>query len=45
MAWLQLLDFPDVCFRFDIVEVVISEGKTEIVILKNAFALPERYRL
>jgi putative endonuclease len=45
IAWLRLLDFPDIPFRFDIVEVVISGGKPEIVILKNAFALPERYQL
>lgn len=45
IAWLRLLDFPDIRYRFDIVEVIAAEGaKPEIVIIENAFTLPEPYR-
>lgn len=45
IAWLRLLDFPDIRYRFDIVEVVAAEGaKPEITIIENAFTLPEPYR-
>lgn len=40
-AWLKLLDKPEVNFRFDIVEVVIGDGKPRISLLKSAFILPE----
>ena len=40
-AWLKLLDRPEVNFRFDIVEVVIGEGKPRINVIKSAFLLPE----
>ncbi len=46
MAWLRLLDWPGVRYRFDIVEVIVPEdGVPEITILENAFALPEPYRI
>lgn len=46
IAWLRLLDFPDIRYRFDIVEVIAAAGmKPEITIIENAFALPEPYRL
>ncbi len=42
LEWLRLLDHPDVLFRFDIVEVVLTDGKVpEINLIKNAFNLPE----
>jgi putative endonuclease len=46
LAWLRLLDWPDLRFRFDIVEVVIPlTGKPELNVVENAFPLPERYRI
>ena len=44
IAWLRMLDFPDIRYRFDVVEVIISSDHREVVIIKNAFTLPERYR-
>ena len=44
LAWLRLLDNPDILFRFDVVEVVIAKGtKPQLQLLKNAFQLPEPY--
>jgi putative endonuclease len=44
LAWLRLLDDPDILFRFDVVEVVIGEGEEpRLELLKNAFSLPDRY--
>jgi putative endonuclease len=44
MAWLRLLNFPDIRFRFDIVEVLTtSEDAPEITLIRNAFPLPEYY--
>jgi putative endonuclease len=46
VAWLRLLEWPDIRFRFDIVEVVVPAGaKPEINIVENAFPLPEPYRV
>lgn len=42
MAWLRMLELPDLTFRFDVVEVIAS-SPPEIRILENAFALPQRY--
>src|SRR5205085_5460434 len=37
LAWLRLLDNPDILFRFDVVEVIIAEGaKPRLEILQNA---------
>jgi putative endonuclease len=45
LAWLRLLDEPDILFRFDVVEVIIAEGaEPKLEILRNAFSLPESYR-
>ncbi len=45
IAWLRLLDFPDIRYRFDIVEVIADgKEKPEITIIENAFTLPEPYR-
>ena len=42
MTWLRMLDMPDIVFRFDVVEVVIS-GPPIIRHIENAFRLPENY--
>jgi putative endonuclease len=45
MAWLRMLDWPDIRYRFDIVEVVVDRGaEPEITIVENAFTLPEPFR-
>ena len=44
LAWLRMLGFPDIRYRFDIIEVVTSSGDCEVSVIKNAFTLPERYR-
>ena len=44
LAWLRLLDDPDILFRFDVVEVIIAEGKEpRLELLRDAFSLPDRY--
>ena len=44
MVWLRLLNYPDIRFRFDIVEVLAtSEAAPEITLIRNAFPLPEYY--
>ena len=44
LAWLRLLDDPDILFRFDVVEVIIAEGaEPRLELLRNAFALSEPY--
>jgi putative endonuclease len=44
LAWLRLLDDPDILFRFDVVEVIIAEGTPpRLELIRNAFLLPEPY--
>jgi putative endonuclease len=44
LAWLRLLDNPDILFRFDVVEVIIAkDAEPRFELLRNAFALPEPY--
>src|SRR3954464_1383022 len=44
LAWLRLLDDPDILFRFDVVEVIIAEGAPpRLELMQNAFALSEPY--
>ena len=43
LAWLRMLDNPDVLFRFDILEIVFHEDKPEFHLIKDAFKLPEPY--
>jgi putative endonuclease len=44
LAWLQLLDNPDILVRFDVVEVVISaDGEPRIELVRDAFQLPAPY--
>ncbi len=42
LAWLRLLDNPDILFRFDIVEIVVAGGRPEITHIRDAFQLPHR---
>jgi putative endonuclease len=42
MAWLRMLDMPDITFRFDAVEVIAGDPP-EIRVIENAFALPTNY--
>ena len=45
LAWLRMLDDPDILFRFDVVEVVTAEGdKPRLELIRNAFGLSEQYR-
>ena len=42
LAWLRLLDDPDILFRFDVVEVIIVKGAPpRFELIRNAFQLPE----
>ena len=44
LAWLRLLDNPDILFRFDVVEVLIAtDDEPRFELLQNAFTLPEPY--
>jgi putative endonuclease len=43
LAWLRMLDNPDILFRFDIVEVVDTGAAVSINLIRNAFQLPDRY--
>ena len=44
LAWLRLLDNPDIIFRFDIVEVVIDDSGKSFNLIRAAFQLPEPHR-
>ncbi|MEI6350303.1 MAG: YraN family protein [Verrucomicrobiota bacterium] len=44
LAWLRLLDNPEILIRFDVAEVRITGRKLEVSLIKNAFPLPEPYR-
>jgi putative endonuclease len=44
LAWLRMLDNPDILFRFDVIEVVIADdAKPRIELIKNAFPLSKPY--
>lgn len=44
LAWLRLLDNPDILFRFDAVEVIIREQeKPRFELVRDAFQLPRPY--
>ena len=44
LAWLRLLDNPDVIFRFDVVEVLLpDEGNPRFELIQNAFELSQPY--
>jgi putative endonuclease len=42
MAWLRMLDMPDLAFRFDVVEVLVGRPP-EIRVIENAFHMPSGY--
>ena len=44
LAWLRLLDNPDIIFRFDIVEVILDDTGPTFNIVRAAFPLPEPHR-
>src|SRR5205823_14133207 len=40
LAWLRMLDNPDILFRFDVVEVIAAgDAKPRVELIKNAFPL------
>jgi len=44
LAWLRLLDNPDILFRFDVVEVLIVRGAPpRLELIRDAFRLPDPY--
>ena len=43
LAWLRLLDNPDILFRFDVVEVVTAGTEPRVELIRNAFGLSEPY--
>lgn len=43
LEWLRLLDRPEVCSRFDVVEVLLVGGKPQLRIIRDAFPLPPPY--
>jgi len=44
LAWLRLLDDPDILFRFDVVEVLVKDdAEPRIELIMNAFQLPAAY--
>ena len=43
LAWLRLLDNPEIPFRFDIVEIIHDGKEPSFNLIKDAFKLPEPY--
>jgi putative endonuclease len=44
LAWLRMLDNPEILFRFDVVEVILAEAaKPRVELIKNAFQLSAPY--
>lgn len=44
LAWLRMLDNPDIFFRFDVVEVLTRSGeKPQVELIRNAFPLAQPY--
>ncbi len=44
LAWLQLLENPDILVRFDVVEIVLAEdGQPRFELIRDAFPLPAPY--
>ena len=44
LAWLRMLDNPDILFRFDVVEVIIADNaRPRVELIKNAFPLSRPY--
>jgi putative endonuclease len=46
LDWLKKLDFPDIRFRFDVMEVILEEGEPpRLNRIDSAFTLPDAYHL
>ena len=44
LAWLRMLENPDILFRFDVVEVIVAEDtQPRVELIKNAFPLSKPY--
>jgi len=43
LAWLRLLGFPTLTFRFDVVEVIAGKPP-EVRVIENAFPMPEWFK-
>jgi putative endonuclease len=44
LAWLRMLDNPDILFRFDVVEVLMREHEEpRVELIQNAFPLADNY--
>ncbi|MDQ6655912.1 MAG: YraN family protein [Verrucomicrobiota bacterium] len=44
LAWLRMLDNPDILFRFDVVEVLLRAGDPpHLELIRNAFPLAKPY--
>ena len=44
LAWLRLLDNPDILFRFDVVEVIMNQKEPpRLELIRNAFGLSAPY--
>ncbi len=44
LAWLRMLDNPDILFRFDVVEVIMTDdAKPRLELIQNAFQLSAPY--
>ncbi|MDQ2824599.1 MAG: YraN family protein [Verrucomicrobiota bacterium] len=44
LAWLRMLDNPEISFRFDVVEVIFAENaKPRLELIQNAFQLSRPY--
>ena len=44
LAWLRMLDNPDILFRFDVVEIITTDDtKPRVELIKNAFPLSKPY--
>src|SRR5437763_5679160 len=44
LAWLRMLDNPDILFRFDVVEVMMGQNaEPRVELVKNAFPLSKPY--
>ena len=44
LAWLRMLDNPDIVFRFDVVEVLLpDEGEPRLELIEDAFELSQPY--
>src|SRR5436305_11886248 len=44
LGWLRMLDNPDILFRFDVVEVIMTDdAKPHLELIRNAFPLSKPY--